>query len=302
MSSPRLKCIIILSSKSAGSSVLQNLLTKHGHTGHVSKTRHSENETLYWVKAASVLGLPQVAMADSEIPIPPAEARTDLIQLLADNLGPSCVLPKDDRELIFDGWHQLCRHYAPVFLEKSPHHLHQWSALELIMQCMRELPEVGFLFVGLVRNPMDTLYSMWRRWRVIPEHSQYDWLVAYSNLLKLRELLGAQVVTIRYEDMVTDSDCLGEVFRFIGVANPGNRELHRRSLGIWRRKKLYGFQLAGEVATLAEQYGYDRRDLHNDTYALWPVYRRASRWFRHSLRPITPTLGRWKRQLRGVGG
>ncbi len=69
MSACKSQCIIILSIKSSGSSACQNLLSKFSQVSYVPKTRHFENETLYWTKAASVLGLPQVDMIDSEVPI-----------------------------------------------------------------------------------------------------------------------------------------------------------------------------------------------------------------------------------------
>ena len=76
------KCIIILSTKSSGSSVLLRLLTQDGYGQHISKTRHGENETLYWVKAAAILGLPQVNMHDSEIPIRSSRAKKTWLSYL----------------------------------------------------------------------------------------------------------------------------------------------------------------------------------------------------------------------------
>ena len=121
---PTPKCIIILSSKSCGSSACQNLLAKLANIRHVEKTRHFENETLYWTKAASILNLSQVKMLDSEVPIGPSKAKKDLVDLLRDNVGdvPGQLI---DKEFIFQGWRMLCEHYYPVFIEKSPHHLNQ---------------------------------------------------------------------------------------------------------------------------------------------------------------------------------
>ena len=103
------KCLIILSTKSSGSSVLLRILSQGSHIRHIERTRHYENESLYWVKAASVLGLPQVNIQDSEVPIAAAKARHDLIDLIKDNVSKNYV-PLDDRSLIFDGWSMLCEH------------------------------------------------------------------------------------------------------------------------------------------------------------------------------------------------
>jgi hypothetical protein len=219
----RTKCVIVLSSKSAGSSAVHDLLASHPQVRPLSKTEHYENETLYWTKAASILRLPQVNMLDSEVPFSPRRARAALIRLLTDNLT-AYTPPTDNEELIYGGWRLLCQAHAPIFLEKSPHHLHQWSALALLLECMRRLPEVDFRIVGLVRDPMDTLYSMWTRWRSIPEHHQYEWLTAYQNLVRLRTILGSQLLSVRYEQIVAEPACLQGLFDFIGVpARAGSR-------------------------------------------------------------------------------
>src|SRR5688572_10490344 len=102
----RPRCMQILSSKSSGSSALQALLCSFGNGRHVSHTRHGEFETLYWTKAASVLGLPQVRLPDSEVPIPPDSALRDLRTFLSQNV-PGIDLPADHSQLIFDGWREL---------------------------------------------------------------------------------------------------------------------------------------------------------------------------------------------------
>jgi hypothetical protein len=300
-----MKCLIVLSSKSSGSSVLQRVLAAQPHIHPVTRTRHKQNETLYWVKAASVLGLPQVAMTRSEVPIPRDKARSDLVTLLTENLGPTYVPPASDPDLIFEGWHRLCRQFAPVFLEKSPHHLHQWSALDLIMECIRRLPDVEFLMVGLVRNPMDTMYSLWRRWKVIPERSQHEWYTAYTNLRRLVALLPQQVVVVRYEDMIVDSSSLQPLYRFVDAPQGDTTTLHGRSLGLWRQDPLFGFRLADHVAALGAEYGYSRDDMIGDSYRLWPVYRQASHWLyrgSRSLGPAQPFLRAVRRRLTGHPG
>src|SRR5262245_11548349 len=117
----RTRCIVILSTKSAGSSAVQTLLCQFGGARHVQHTRHGEQETLYWTKAASVLGLPQVKLPDSEVPIPRRRAERELRAFLAQN-APGFSIPADPESMIFHGWHELCLRHAPVFVEKSPHH------------------------------------------------------------------------------------------------------------------------------------------------------------------------------------
>ena len=272
------KCIVILSEKSSGSSACQNLLAKFEDIKYVQKTRHYENETLYWTKAASILGLPQRDMLDSEVPIERDRARTDLITLLRDNLDDYSPAD-DDRSLIFDGWRQLCESYTPIFVEKSPHHLFQWSALELIVECQQRYPEIDFLLLGLIRNPMDTIYSQFQRWRAHPEKLQAQWLVAYQNLLKLKEVAGEKLVIIRYEDMVSSLSYLQPVFQFCEakVSDADQHYLHRDSLMNWKRDSTFGFALSEEVISLAQRYGYQLDELQNEPTMFWPVYRDFTR-------------------------
>src|SRR3954468_1456138 len=107
------KCIIILSTKSAGSSALQSLLCRFGGGKHVLHTRHNEHETLYWTKAASALGMPQVELLKSEVPIAKVQAQEELLQFLEQNargFSPS----SDQWTIVRDGWRELCLRHAPV--------------------------------------------------------------------------------------------------------------------------------------------------------------------------------------------
>jgi len=281
------KSIIILSEKSSGSSVCQNLLAKFANIQHVSKTRHFENETLYWTKAASVLGKPQLNMVDSEVPIERKKARTELISLLKNNLD-DYVPPDGDEALIMEGWRLLCKKHSPIFLEKSPHHLCQWSAIELILESTRKINDVDFLLIGLIRNPIDTIYSQYKRWKSPPEKVQKQWLIAYQNLLKLKDIIGNKLVIIRYEDMVSSLECLEPVFNFCEVTASTADEafMHQKSLQKWKNDVLFGFSLSHETIELAEKYGYQRDELTNETYLLWPVVRKLSRAAYITVRPI----------------
>lgn len=283
MSDLGVKCLIILSYKSSGSSACQNLISGAASVRHVAKTRHDENETLYWTKAASILGLPQQKMLHSLVPLSAAKAKNELISLLQDNLEEYEV-PNNNEDFIFGGWQRLCRHYAPVFLEKSPHHLVQWSALELILRCMQYSPEIEFYFIGLIRNPLDTLYSSWKRWQVEPELAQYEWLTAYRNLLEFEKLVKGKIMIIRYEDLVQNPSVLWPVFNFVNAqkSDINGQYLHRKAIAKWRMDRVFGFVLASEVKQLARQFGYSVDELTNQSNPFWPTYRTAEQLYYQS--------------------
>ena len=297
------KSIIILSEKASGSSACQNLLAKFADVRHVARTRHYQNETLYWTKAASVLGLPQRKMVDSEVPIPPARARRDLVELLRTNLD-DFQPPADDHELIESGWRSLCLHHAPIFLEKSPHHLCQWSALELILEFARRTEDIDTLLIGLVRNPMATLYSNYREWKSPPEQVERQWCAAYRNLLRLKEEAGDRLVVVRYEDIVTSLEYMAPVFAFCGVQtdDADNDYLHRKSLQRWRKDTLFGHELADETVALAGEFGYRREELANDPHPLWPVTRNLSRAIYKTTGPLKKLIKRNLKKLASGSG
>jgi hypothetical protein len=281
-----MKCIIILSGKSSGSSACQNFLTSFPHVRHVAKTRHFENETLYWTKSASLLGLPQVPMVDSEVPFSRSRARRELTRLLKDNV-PSYGLPEDDRELVFGGWAALCRQFGPVFVEKSPHHLHQWSALQLILEAVDCLPEVEFQFVGLVRNPMDTFYSAWKRRRTPPGRSEKEWLCAYRNLERFAAAAGKKILVTKYERMIADPDSLASFFGLRGAEEKERQRpsLHSRSLSKWKADSWYGFILSPQAMGLAASYSYGEEELANRPSLMWPLCLHVARAWRLFLQP-----------------
>jgi len=268
-------CIIVLSTKSSGSSALQELICNFGGGRHLQQTRHGEFETLYWTKAASVLGLPQVKLPDSEVPLPKVRALHDLRTLIAENTG-GANMPADDEELVVEGWRALCLAHRPVFVEKSPHHLHQWSCLKLMTDVAHRLPDVDFRFVGLVRNPMDVLYSAWSRWRLAPEDFQHHWRQAYENLQRFRDLMGERLVVVRYEDFSAARGTASRLLKALRLpeARPDCDEyIHGASRSRWKADRRFGFQLDRSVIQVATQYGYDEKQLINRRRLAWPMRR-----------------------------
>lgn len=286
----KLKCIVILSTKCSGSSALQRRLSALPGIHHIEKTRHSENETLYWTKAASVLELPQVKLPKSEVPFSKARARAGIVQLLTDNV-PDYKPPDDDRELIFDGWAQLCQRFRPVFMEKSPHHLHQWSALTLMLECEARYPDIEFLFVGLIRNPMAVLYSMWTQWRIMPQVAEEHYQIAYQNLVNLKTLLNERLVVVRYEDMIENDTALKSIVSFADLdaqVPVDSRSFRARPIEKWKSDRFFGFQLSEETISLMQKFGYQREDIANSGKRFWPIYKHVAGGIRGGVRIVLP--------------
>lgn len=269
-----LQCIFLLSTKSAGSSILQRRLVEGAVANVVPYTRHHENETLFWTKAASVLGLKQQKMPNSEVPIPKPTALKDLRLFMAQNA------PDFDGNLaseadMFAAWTHICRCHGPRLVEKSPHHLYQPSVVGLLERYADASPEVTVHFLGLVRNPMDTLYSSWRRFGITPEIEERHWARAYRTLRELRQRHPASVAIIRYEDLVTDQGTLDDLFRWLRVpiSRSESSPFHDRSIRKWQTDERFGFALKKETRDLAMEFGYREADLENEHRRSWFVYR-----------------------------
>jgi hypothetical protein len=267
----KLRCLIILSERSSGSSALQNFLVKFTKAQHVKNTIHYEFETLYWTKAASILGKPQINMVDSRVPFKYEQAKSDIIQLLQENLNVFDV-PDTDKELILNGWRALCQQFSPVFLEKSPHHLCEWSALELMIDSFIEMEDIDYLIVGLVRNPLDTIYSQFRRWYSIPEKIEKQWIIAYQNLLNLKKRIPHKLVIVRYEDLTTSIKPLSSILDFCGVNDQIEENFfYSHSINKWKDDRLFGFSLSSECINLAKKFGYHKSELMNKSYFCAPL-------------------------------
>jgi hypothetical protein len=265
--------VILLSDFCSGSTALQSEITKSP----VIK-RSRAVETQYWCRAAALLGMQQHDIMSSILPMPTDVAKKALVDFLSDNL-PHYSPPNDDKILIFDGWRRLCANHSPYFFEKSPHHLHYWSALQLIYQAVQDLDDVEFKFIGLIRNPLDTIFSRWRQWRNNPYKAQWLWFTAYSNLLSFKELVGDRILICRYEALVANQQELRTVFQFLGTEPPPlwKSALHPRSIRRWNADPYFGFHLDATIKNFAESLGYKPEELHGRKRFIWPIYWRFAK-------------------------
>jgi hypothetical protein len=287
---PVATCVVILSDKSSGSSILQAVLRSHPSINGVEKTPHQEGETLYWNKAAALLGRKQERMFDSTIlPMGATAARQALLRLCSDNLA-EFRRPKDDRDLVFGGWRALVLAGRPVFLEKSPHHLHYRSALDLIREAERTSPDITYRYIGLVRDPVDTLHSMWSRWRVPPDRRQKEWVRAYRNLIGFQAESGDGFRLVRYEDLASEpSATLADLFQFIGVeALPSlGANINSASVGVGHRDQDFGFAPIPELVDLAARWGYSLPRNLRAQDPMRRLSRRAVYWGRKTRRRLS---------------
>jgi hypothetical protein len=268
-------CVFVLSTKSAGSSVLQRVLVKSFGASLIRHTRHFENETLYWTKAASVLGLPQVRLPRSEVPLPADRARRELDSFVAAN-APDHAARFDDVEGLVSAFEAVCRATGPIVVEKSPHHLYEAAALDLIVEFARRSQAVDVRFVGLIRNPVDTCYSTWRRFGIPPRVEERFWCLAGENLLALRNREPERTLILRYEDLASGRVDLNDLAAHLRLdpVGSGLDLVDRDSLQRWREDTGYAHFPAPDTVALAGRLGYEPDELDGRDGS-WPLRARV---------------------------
>lgn len=269
------RSLILLSEKSSGSSVFQREICKAASVHHIQHSEHFEHETLFWLKAAILVCPDKEKFLDRTPKFTVEEARKKLQALVCENC-PDFQIPDSDGKLVEAGWAALRKNYAPIFFEKSPHHLQNWAALETMLATLRRLDD-DFRIVALVRNPLDVLHSAWARWKSPPETRQHVWRQSHENLLRLLDVSPAERLSlIHYEDLATNPvDTFQRICRFADLpydpsigqsihSKSVNRAAKRRlgwKLSLPRKRKQpfpKDFVLAPEVRAIAREFGYYR--------------------------------------------
>lgn len=261
--------LLLLSDKRSGSTILQDELCRHPNVSRVAYSPHTYFETQHWLTAAAMLQMPDALFAGGKT-YPtyrlPSTARSYLVDMLKGNL-PGFVVPADDRALVFEGWEALCDRYAaPVFFEKSPHHLANWAALSLLLEWKaRTAFNVKILF--LVRNPLAVQYSASRLFGTPAEDRQFGWLETHRNLLALRAMLPPEdSLTLRYEDIVADpARELARIRALAGLPDhpSAGSAINADTAEKWRDDPAFTLALDPAVMQVASILGYSAEELHN---------------------------------------
>jgi hypothetical protein len=252
----------LLSSKSSGSSAFQSYVSKNFGVNLIKHTPHFENETLYWTKVASVLGLPQWGMHRSQVPMAKNVARTALEDLLSKN---GVTLTDNPMKIeYFEAFFQLCEKTGfPVF-EKSPHHLFNESNIKLILEFQEYIkPRARVVFMGLARHPLDTIYSAWSRWRFSTGGFEKEWWRTYYNLLALKRKL-PDLPIFRYEEITESPAALDEFLTNKACLTKisSDFKFKTESIGQWKDVS-FRHLLNEETIAVATALGYDAAGLEN---------------------------------------
>lgn len=259
------KILILLSSKCSGSSAFQSYLEKNYDAKTFEHSVHFEKETLYWTKLASVLGLPQEKMHRSQIPYSPQRAM-DLLQSFLRKNGINAKDTGIQKENFFEYLFLISRRTGWYIIEKSPHHLFNESNLDLIREFRDYISgRADVYLIGLVRNPLDTIYSAWTRWGFNCRDFEYEWQKSYANLWKLKEGNTVPVTIFRYEDIVVNAMELESLISgHVGlVRNADSFVFTTKSLYRWKNNGNFCHQLREETKALARLYGYTADVLEN---------------------------------------
>jgi hypothetical protein len=274
--------VILLSDKRSGSTMFQDALCTHPKVQTVEYSPHTYLETHHWLKAAVLLSVHPSLFSNGKTYKnygSRKNARTYLEAEIRGNLS-TYEIPKDDKQLVFEGWEALCDRFAqPVFFEKSPQHLAHWAALSLLLEWVQQTKKYKVKIIGLVRNPMAVQYSAFKLFRSLPNKRQYDWLNIHKNLLAFKSLLHEeQFQLIRYEDIVDDSETtLKSICDFIGIKYDSLMALkiHGNSKTKWNNDPYFTLNLDSSVVKMAHRFGYSASVLENNNtnkISVWELF------------------------------
>jgi hypothetical protein len=271
----KIDVIYILSEKSSGSSFLFRSLKDALNIKSYPKTIHFESETLYWTKAASLLDKPQLNMLASAVPYSKDRARKEIKEFLVSNLSHDIKFDSDE-DMVFRGWFELVRKFGPVFIEKSPHHLLQWSALQLMLEFeTRYQSKINCHYICLIRNPKDVFLSQFRRWNVDLELLENQWLVTYMNWKEFSSHNNSlyNKVALRYEDFVANPLIkVKEICKKFGLAAQyKSMEKAKKSKSASKSEK-FGYKLSDSILNLSKEYGYTENSLSCNSSLSWTLY------------------------------
>lgn len=263
------KVVILLSDKRSGSTMFQRELCKHPDISTVDYSPHTYEETHHWLKAAVILNKAPETFMDGKVYRgygSRKNAKTYLLDCIKSN-DPDFKVPKDNRELVFNGWEALCERFAhPVFFEKSPQYPAQWSALSLMLEWI-ERTSFEVKIIAMTRNPLSVLYSAYELFHTNPEKRQYTWLNTQKNLLAFKELLPKECYYhVKYENIIKDPvEAFGKICDFIGLerCNEVGAKVHDQSLTKWADDRFFRLQLDDTVKQIAISFGYTDSELSN---------------------------------------
>ena len=263
--------VILLSDKRSGSTMFQDAICAHPKVQTVEYSPHTYLETHHWLKAAVLLGTNPSLFSNGKTYKNYGSRKNARIYLeneLKGNL-PTYEIPKDDKQLVFEGWEALCDRFAqPVFFEKSPQHLAHWAALSLLLEWAQQTKKYKVKIIGLVRNPLAVQYSAFKLFRTLPNQRQYGWLETHKNLLAIRGMLDKErFQLIRYEDIVDAPEAtLTAICNFIGIQYDATmpHKIHGNSKTKWNDDPYFTLTLDSAVDQMAKCFGYAATALEND--------------------------------------
>jgi hypothetical protein len=280
---------IVLSSKGAGSSALHNYLNANFGIKYIPHSSHFAHETLYWTKTASILGLKQESMYHSEVPISYKKSVTGMQDFLDRNHVQASVSHTTEKEEFFELFFRLCDNTGFPVVEKSPHHLFNFSNIQLILEFKRYIADrANVVLIGLVRNPIDTVYSAWCRWRYNCHDFEQEWVSSYRNLHELVQLK-EPVEIFRYEDL---SKSTAELDSFIvdtcGIEKQSESfHFHDKSVQKWKRDGLFEYAPSPEAQAIAGDFGYTPEELRDERDpSFWWTMKEVVNGLRFKLAPI----------------
>ena len=115
---------------------------------------------------------------------------------------------KYSKKEIFKIYNEIINFFGHTLFDKSPQYLGNDECLNLIKEYNNIYKNI--IFLGLIRNPLDSIISQYQLWKEYDENDSLKkrekrWLIKYNHLIKLKKDF-SNLDIIKYEDLVADPE------------------------------------------------------------------------------------------------
>jgi|TARA_B100001093_G_scaffold500665_1_gene551423 hypothetical protein len=215
------KNIILLSAKRTGSTAVMKIFQKHNKV----KLMHIDQKISNWESNFWLLALDAI------------NGKKDSFEVRLKNAAPFIKLQeKYDKKKIFEIYNEINNFFGPITFDKSPQYLGNINCLKLIQEY--NSVHNNIVFLGLIRNPLDSIVSQYQLWREYKENDSLQerekrWLKKYNHLAEIKKEI-KNLKIIRYEDLVKNpKKVTTEIFNYCDIEYDENciNHLKEKSIG-----------------------------------------------------------------------
>lgn len=246
------KTIILLSSKRTGSSAIFKVFKKHPSIDCLLKNKEMDMiELNFWNSALDAIN-----------------GKPSSLKKVLKKINFNFKLPKKiTKKKIFNIWDNILNKHKKIIFDKSPSYLNSIEILKLI----KDYESTGrkIEFIGLIRNPKDSIVSQFELWDKKNNNTivkslkkrEKKWLKYYTNLeIFMKE---RKFKIYRYEDLVKNKKLFKKIFQLCGLSYKPYYVSHIKPTSIGRFnltlfKEVKKWKFSNKFKLHLKKYNYDK--------------------------------------------